>query len=69
MTYYYINTNQQSNWDYEVHTTTCPHGADQSNRESLWYHLDCKSAVKEAKNRWYKTADWCYYCCGECHTS
>lgn len=66
---FYVNTNSQSNGDYEVHEDNyCSNAPSQLNRKDLGYHSDCHGAVREAK-RTYSKANGCYYCCRSCHTS
>lgn len=65
---YYVNENAQSNGDHEVHTEDCSFLPDVQNRKYLGTYTNCKVAVKEAKNH-FVSADGCYFCCKECHTS
>ena len=64
---YYVNKNAQSNWDHEVHNSSCSRLPDSANRLYLGIFSSCKDALKEAKKH-YNDVDWCYYCCNECHT-
>ena len=50
----------------EVHKEGC--SKILSNKTELGYRSNCHSAVAKAKE-YYRTADGCYYCCNECHTS
>lgn len=71
MPYYIVNTNvQPESGDHEVHekNSTCTHYPEPHNQLDLGFHVSCHSAVREAKKT-YPTADGCYYCCNECHTS
>ena len=68
MAKYYVNKNAQSNGDHEVHETGCKYLPADENRISLGYFDNCKDAVKKAKET-YSTADGCYWCSNECHTS
>jgi hypothetical protein len=68
MASYYVNKNAQSNGDHEVHVTGCSHPADANNRLQLGFHVNCQSAVQEAKKT-YSTANGCRHCCEPCHTS
>ena len=68
MARYYVNKNQQANGDHEVHQEGCSFLPDVSNRESLGEHSSCDTAVAQAK-RTYPTANGCFYCSRECHTS
>lgn len=63
---YYVNKNPQSTGEHEVHKATCNHLPDFYNRIDLGYHLDCKSALQEARKHFYNV-DGCAYCCPACH--
>lgn len=65
---YYVNKNSQSNWDHEVHISSCSRLPDASNRLYLWDFSSCKDAVAAAK-KYYSQSDGCYYCSPTCHTS
>ena len=68
--HYYINRNEQSNGDHEVHHTDCYWLPDVENRSYLGYFSSSHEAVRDAV---YKFPGWkvngCYYCCPESHTS
>ncbi|TFD96437.1 hypothetical protein E2605_09735 [Dysgonomonas capnocytophagoides] len=67
---YYLNNNQQSNGDYEVHSEDCKYLPYEHNRTSLGMFYNCKDAVTEAKRLYpYRRINGCYYCCNPCHTS
>ncbi len=74
---YYMNRNEQSDTkDFEVHRSTwspeCPHPALPENRLDLWWHSNCGTAVKKAKETYTNVAhriNWCYWCSRECHTT
>lgn len=69
MPQYCVNTNADNRGDHEVHRLdVCNRLPDLRNRKELGWHPDCKSAVKEAKKT-YSTANGCYYCSPDCHTS
>ncbi|MFH2057960.1 MAG: hypothetical protein ABIJ59_03575 [Pseudomonadota bacterium] len=68
MTYYYVNKNQQSNGDHEVHKTGCSYIPNQENRQYLGDFSSCRPAVQEAK-KYYPKSNGCYYCSNECHTT
>ena len=68
MARYYVNKNQQSNGDHEVHKKGCSYFPNSENAEYLGDYYSCFPAVVEAKNRGYN-ANGCYYCSNECHTS
>lgn len=65
-----VNTNSDNQGDHEVHNVTdgCAYLPAGQNRKDLGYHDNCHGAVAEAKKT-YPTANGCYYCCKECHTS
>jgi hypothetical protein len=61
---YYVN----NNGDHEVHEENCNRKTSYGSYKDLGYHHNCQSAVIEAQKT-YPTADGCYYCCNECHTT
>jgi hypothetical protein len=65
---YYVNTNPQANGDHEVHVEGCNFMPHISNRKYLGVFSSCYPAVKKAKET-FPSANGCYYCCRECHTS
>ena len=65
---YCVNKKAQSNGDHEVHQMNCNHLPDLNNQKDLGWHVDCQSAVAEAKKT-YPTANGCYFCSESCHTS
>ena len=69
MSKYYVNKNQQSNGDHEVHKSGYSCMPKPENRIFLGSFDKCEDAVREATKRGYKRANGCYYCCRECHTS
>lgn len=69
MEFYYVNKNQDSNGNNEVHAQGCSRMPSASNRECLGYFNNGKEAVKEAKTKGYSKADGCFYCCREAHTA
>ncbi len=68
MNSYYVNTNPQSNGDHEVHREGCSYLPNPENRLYLGEFSSCHGAVYEAKKT-YSTANGCYYCSNDCHTS
>ncbi len=68
MSRYYVNKNAQTNGDHEVHTTGCSWLPKVENRIYLGDFINCKEAVKEAKQH-YSQVNGCYYCSKSCHTS
>ena len=68
MAKYYVNENAQSNGDHEVHKDRCSHMPYLTNRTYLGGFTNCRDAVREAK-KLYSTANGCYYCAYECHTT
>lgn len=69
MDYYYVHKFTDNHGDYEVHKEGCNHMPDVLNRERLGLFSNCAQAVAKAKIDGYRTADGCYWCCRECHTS
>ncbi|CDM89686.1 hypothetical protein [Xenorhabdus bovienii] len=65
---YYVHTKTDKQGDHEVHSEGCNHMPLDENRVHLGDFTSCQSAVKEAKRRGY-SADGCYWCSSECHTS
>lgn len=67
---YCVNKNAQSNGDHEVHLTfgACNRLPGYNNRLDLGYRSNCQSAVRQAKNTYWKS-NGCWYCCPTCHTS
>lgn len=65
---YYINKNEQSNGDHEVHREDCRYLPTESNRKYLGEFSSCDSAVIESK-RYYTKSNGCKTCCPKCHTS
>ncbi len=69
---YYLNKNQQSNGDYEVHESSCQFLPSPENRIYLGSFYTCQEAVNEAKRRFpvqRNNINGCYYCSNACHTS
>lgn len=68
---YCVNKNQQANGDHEVHDIDSRRSCLPSteNRASLGYHPSCSGAVRAAKQAGYSTANGCFYCANDCHTS
>lgn len=74
MSSYIVNSNAQANGDHEVHKSprsecTSPRYPSSENQVSLGWFSNCADAVAKAKTLGYRTADGCYYCSNECHTS
>ncbi len=69
MANYYVNTKAQAiSGDHEVHKDGCSKMPGVENRLYLGDYTNCKDAVKAAK-KIYSTADGCYYCSKDCHSS
>lgn len=69
MPQYCVNMNADNRGDHEVHRLdTCTRLPDPRNRKDLGWHMNCVSAVAEAKKT-YRTANGCAWCSPECHTS
>ncbi len=72
MKHYYLNRNQQTNGDYEVHEISCNFLPSVENRIYLGYFATCHEAVNEAKRLYpsnKNNINGCYYCSNTCHTS
>lgn len=67
MPYYYVNRNEQSNGDHEVHTGGCTFLPRIENRISLGFFAACRAAVTEAR-KYYRQVNGCYFCSRDCHT-
>ncbi len=67
MAYYYVNKNQQTNGDHEVHKKGCSWLPLSENRIYLGDYSSCGPAVKEAKKH-YNQVNGCYHCSKACHT-
>jgi hypothetical protein len=68
MAYYYLNQNEQSNGDHEVHERECYRLPAEENRIYLGWFTSCVDAVKAAKQH-YRQSNGCYHCSRACHTS
>lgn len=68
MAHYYVNNHAQRNGDQEVHEATCSFLPEPENRTYLGTHLNCKEAVKKARE-YYSRVNGCYYCAKDCQTS
>ena len=64
---YYVNKNQQSNGDHEVHNLGCVHCPYPENRIYLGNFSRCTPAVRKAGEH-YNQVNGCYYCSRDCHT-
>lgn len=64
---YYVNNNQQSTGEHEVHQENCSYFPYPRNAIYLGEFSYCQSAIAAAKI-YYQNVDGCYYCCNECHT-
>jgi hypothetical protein len=68
MAYYYVNQNEQSNGDHEVHEGGCYWLPGEGNRIYVGWFASCTDAVKAAKQH-YRQSNGCYHCSRACHTS
>ncbi|MBU1091866.1 hypothetical protein KKA27_03330 [Patescibacteria group bacterium] len=68
MARYYVNENEQSNGDHEVHKDGCYWLTLVQRKKYLGEFVSCVGAVREAK-KYYSTADGCIHCSEACHTS
>lgn len=65
---YIVNTTPDNKGDHEVHDESCHRLPSPENQKDLGHHSGCYSAVIKAKAS-YPTANGCYYCSRECHTT
>ncbi len=63
---YFVNKNQQTTGEHEVHTSECGFLPAPENRIYLGEFTACEDAVREARKH-YDNVDGCYHCCRECH--
>jgi hypothetical protein len=68
MTQYFVNMNEQANGDHEVHRMGCDWLPRLENRIYLGEYDSCRPAVMAAR-LYYRTANGCYFCSNNCHTS
>ena len=68
MDFYYVNKNEQSNGDHEVHKSTCSYLQKKENYIFLGLFGTCQEAVKAAKQH-YSKSNGCYFCSIACHTT
>jgi len=68
MASYYVNDNEQSNGDHEVHVSTCSWFSFINSKTYLGEFYTCAPAVTKAKTI-YSQSNGCAYCCPSCHTS
>lgn len=68
--HFYINHNEQTNEDHEVHHSECSWLPDIDNRTYLGYFTSSFEAVNIAKREFPSwKINGCYFCCPESHTS
>jgi len=65
---YYVNRDEQSNGNHEIHIETCSCIESMDNKEDLGTFYSCQSALQEALRRGYD-ANGCALCCPDCYTS
>ncbi len=65
---YFVNKQQQSNGEHEVHKEGCSKMPIDKDRKFLGFFNRCKDAVSEALKE-YPTANGCFECIPDCHTS
>lgn len=72
---YFMNSNQQKNGDYEVHTEVCSYGKLVQSPLELGNFLSCGPAVQLANELYGSEAqrlqgriNGCFFCCNACHT-
>ncbi|PLX08439.1 MAG: hypothetical protein C0596_06165 [Marinilabiliales bacterium] len=61
------NTSNNPNGNNEVHNEDCYFYSRILSYEDLGLHVNCQSAVAEAKRRCYVRADGCKTCSPTCH--
>jgi len=66
MAKYYVNKNEHSNGDHEVHKESCEYLPKEKNRISLGEFNNFREAVRRAR-KYYKQVNSCAYCSEECH--
>ena len=66
---YCVNIKAQDNGDHEVHREDCQYWPDERNRLHLGGFMNCEPAVKKAKEIYPTTANGCYWCSRDCHTT
>ena len=64
---YYVNKNEQSNGDHEVHKESCEYLPEEKNRISLGEFENCKEAIRRAR-MFYEQVNGYVYCSKEWHT-
>jgi hypothetical protein len=64
MPYYYLDTRQMSNGEYDIHRSTCHHLPCCSNRVEIGSFPNSKEALAEAQ-KIYPEAACCYLCCDD----
>ena len=66
-----VNRNSQDNGDHEVHELNagCTRLPNTENQVSLGWHINCQSAVREAKANHYNKSNGCFWCARPCHTT
>ncbi|MCA1064297.1 hypothetical protein LCL98_12690 [Rossellomorea aquimaris] len=67
MAQFYVNQNQQSNGEHEVHMEGCDFMPFEKNLLELGGHSSCSSAIQKAKET-YDQVNGCHHCTPECHT-
>lgn len=63
---YYVNRNEQSTGEHEVHKEGCYRMPELQNSLYLGYFSNAIEAVYKAKI-YYTNVDGCYYCSSEAH--
>ncbi len=64
---YYVNDNEQSNGDHEVHEDGCYWLGLAASKTYLGYFDSCRAAVTAAKKH-YQQVNGCATCSPACHT-
>ncbi|MGR9048260.1 hypothetical protein ACQ4XT_06515 [Halobacillus faecis] len=67
MAQFYVNQNQQTGGEHEVHVEGCDFMPFEQNLLELGGHDDCSNALEIARNT-YEDVNGCKHCCPDCHT-
>lgn len=68
MAQFYVNQNQQSSGEHEVHMEGCDFMPFEKNLLELGGHSSCSSAIEKARET-YDQVNGCRHCTPDCHTS
>ncbi|PFA68433.1 hypothetical protein CN378_07535 [Bacillus sp. AFS015802] len=68
MAQFYVNQNQQSSGEHEVHMEGCDFMPFEKNLLELGGHSSCSSAIEKARET-FDNVNGCRHCAPDCHTS